>query len=215
MNEFGLKTNLELYSLDDLDLEIWKNINMPDLKYRYQISNYGRFRNATTGNIIKPYFTFRYDSDGTKTVDYYRAVMHTNDPHKTIKVSIHRLVALYFVNNPDTEKYIEVDHKDGNKLNNHYTNLEWVTTKENIIRALDMKLRVPKIGEKNALSKWSESEVRYIWKCIQNKLNYSQIYEKYSTIFENPKSLIQLKNLYYNLTHKTNPKWVHITQRKI
>ncbi len=42
----------------------------------------------------------------------------------------HRLVAEYFV-----DGYFEgavVNHKDGNKLNNHYNNLEWVTQQENI-----------------------------------------------------------------------------------
>jgi hypothetical protein len=42
---------------------------------------------------------------------------------------IHRLVATYFISNPDNKK--EVNHKDCNKLNNNVCNLEWVTSSEN------------------------------------------------------------------------------------
>lgn len=42
---------------------------------------------------------------------------------------VHRLVASLFIPNPD--KKTEVDHKDGNKENNHATNLQWVTHQEN------------------------------------------------------------------------------------
>ena len=49
---------------------------------------------------------------------------------KVRKVKIHRLVAKAFVDNPFN--YETVNHKDGNKLNNDFKNLEWVTLKENI-----------------------------------------------------------------------------------
>lgn len=42
---------------------------------------------------------------------------------------VHRLVAQAFVPNPLANEY--VNHKDGDKLNNHYPNLEWVTAQEN------------------------------------------------------------------------------------
>jgi len=47
---------------------------------------------------------------------------------------VHRMVATAFVHNPDPETFTVVDHIDGDKLNNHYTNLEWVTQSENMRR---------------------------------------------------------------------------------
>jgi hypothetical protein len=47
---------------------------------------------------------------------------------------VHRLVAQTFIDNPNGYKY--VDHKDGNGLNNNFTNLEWVSNSENVNRAI-------------------------------------------------------------------------------
>lgn len=46
---------------------------------------------------------------------------------------VHRLVAEYFVLNPDFKR--EVNHKDGNKQNNSAQNLEWVSRSENVSHA--------------------------------------------------------------------------------
>lgn len=45
---------------------------------------------------------------------------------------VHRLVALHFITKGDGN---EVNHKDGNKRNNHRSNLEWVTRAENMSHA--------------------------------------------------------------------------------
>lgn len=84
----------------------------------YGISNLGNIKNLKKGNILTPclnkngYLTYTFCQNGVK---------------KTFR--IHRLVALYFVENPNNLPY--VNHKDGNKTNNKAENLEWCTAQEN------------------------------------------------------------------------------------
>jgi hypothetical protein len=56
--------------------------------------------------------------------------VHIKIPNKSKMYTVHRLVAKYFVPNPN--KYNVVHHIDGNKLNNNYKNLEWTTQSQNI-----------------------------------------------------------------------------------
>jgi len=56
--------------------------------------------------------------------------------------NVHRLVAVAFIGAAPQGRD-KVNHKDGNKLNNYYTNLEWVSHSENIRHAFSTGLCVP------------------------------------------------------------------------
>ena len=71
---------------------------------------------------------------------------------------VHRLVAMIYIPNPDHKP--QVNHKDGNKLNNHVSNLEWVTNQENRDHALQNGLHCT--GEKCPYAKLTEDNVNYI-----------------------------------------------------
>lgn len=94
---------------------------------RYEISNTGHVRNRYTGRILR----------GARDRDGYLTVMLYTDGDKYTK-KVHRLVAQYFLE-PDPLRD-QVNHKDGNKLNNHVSNLEWCTRSENTRHAYEHKL---------------------------------------------------------------------------
>ena len=101
--------------------EIWKDV----IGYEgiYQISNFGKlksFKKDKNGRILS-----NVNKNG-----WYLTVVLSKSGNKEIKtMRIHRMVAEYFIPNPDNKP--EVNHKDMNKQNNHVDNLEWCTRKEN------------------------------------------------------------------------------------
>lgn len=71
---------------------------------------------------------------------------------------IHRLVAEKYVPNPENKE--QVNHKDGNKLNNSADNLEWMTNQENRTHAVNNFLQLQ--GEDCPYSKLNWEAVEYI-----------------------------------------------------
>lgn len=82
--------------------------------------------------------------------------LHVSINGESFKLSVHRLVAELFIPNPNNLPC--VNHKDGNKLNNHVDNLEWCTYGENLSHAFKTGLRDCD-GEKNSNSKLTNKQV--------------------------------------------------------
>lgn len=122
--------------------EIWKDV--PGFDGMVQASNLGRiksFYGYEYGRILKQ----SYDNNG---YGYYR--VHIN--HR--RYYPYRLIAEAFLPNPENKP--EINHKDGNKLNNRVDNLEWVTRSENMKHAYKLGLQKPSEKQKQAVSKWNK-----------------------------------------------------------
>ena len=152
-------------------MEIWKDI--PGFEGLYQASNEGRIRSLTRQvyNYIKP---GRILKSNIKNSGYlYLSISNGNNKFK--HANVHRLVALAFIPNPDSKP--QVNHKDGNRLNNNVDNLEWCTAKENINHSLDS--RRYKIG----LQKKKETRERsFDLKVFKYKDEVVNLYDSHNTV---------------------------------
>lgn len=112
---------------------------MPVLNnHDYLVSNYGNIRSVKKGIKLVPQVA--------KRGGYLVIKIVYSGKKKCVKV--HRLVAESFLLNPVYKP--QVNHIDGNKLNNHVSNLEWATASENIKHAYALGLNP---GNKEHLSK--------------------------------------------------------------
>jgi len=184
---------------------IWNDIIEDGIFLNYQVSNNGLVRNKITGKILK---------QDISNSGYYRVSIYFNK-HDFKHRSVHRLVAIAFIPNPENKR--EVNHIDGNKLNNNVSNLEWVTRSENEIHAMKTGLFLNS-GSNNANSKYLESQIHMVCKLFENKVPsmlISYITKINKNTLRNIRTGRQWKQIFSQYTIISNERYRNIKYSKL
>lgn len=139
--------------------EQWKLV--PNTRGKYYVSNLGRVKSYHAkdpdGRILKQYTNFNGG--------YFYVGIHVNGV--ATKHYVHRLVAAAFCRRRHDKT--QVDHLNGNRLDNRAENLEWVTRKENMRRAVAAGQIVFFKPGQGANLKLTENQVIAIKKAVRDK----------------------------------------------
>jgi len=171
-----------------MKLEQWKDI----INYEgfYKISNFGnvksvdRYVNSKNGS--KSLKIGRIKKAGV--TNGYRVVLLSKF-NKEKGFGVHRLVAMHFIENIKNKP--EVNHKDGNRLNNHVDNLEWCTSSENSKHSYENKLQISRKGSDHHNAKISEKDVLEILKISSSGFCKKELAKRYNLSYG---SIVRISN---------------------
>lgn len=110
-------------NLQQNQTEIWKDV--PGYEGLYKASNFGKVFSYRTNREI----------GHISNIGYYRCTLSGKE------YFVHRIIASCFLMSQYGKS--EINHIDGNKLNNHVTNLEWCNRAENVRHAIRTGLSKP------------------------------------------------------------------------
>lgn len=152
----------------------WKTIKDFD---NYVVSTNGDIKSkprcGTKGGLIKPFLD-------RKIGGYYKVHLYKNGVQ--YQPFIHRLVAETFL--PKVKDKNEVNHKNGNKLDNRVENLEWCTRSENMLHANEKGL----IGRKRVVQLQKGKVIKIFPNCLraskETGIEYATIYWCLNGIFK-------------------------------
>lgn len=145
-------------------MEQW--IDIPEYEGRYQASNTGHIRsirNFHQNRVLKP---------GLSTSGYL-VVALLSKSHL-----VHRLIAMCFCDNPERKEF--VNHKDGNKLNNNASNLEWCTRQENVDHGYANGLMRKARGINHYKARLTDSDIPKIRELSKSGLSNPEIAKQFS-----------------------------------
>ena len=171
---------------------IYENID----KGRYLINPYGEIYSLYSNRIMR---------QDTNWAGYKRICLITEDGKKR-NFSIHRLVAHTFIINPFPNLYNDVNHINGDKSKNDYTNLEWCNNNQNKHYASEMGLY--EHGEDRYNAVYSDDFAREVCQKFQDGMRYEDVYRYYQNLYPNTGSTIG--SFIYKLYHRRTRS--HITK---
>ena len=165
--------------------ELWKTVK--DYEGKYHVSSIGRVKSTIKGGekILKP----RTAPNGYLHVAFY----------KTSRVTchrVHRLVAMAFIPNPN--ELPQINHIDGNKLNNLAENLEWCNARYNQLHAIALGLVTYDVGEAHHMTPFKNEDIFAIREAYKNGDSQQRIADRYG---------VSQTSIHAIVVRKT---WVHI-----
>ncbi|MDV3822919.1 hypothetical protein CMU07_09145 [Elizabethkingia anophelis] len=170
----------------------------------YEVSNYGNVRSKNRsvltkkGNVIN--FKSKLQKLTLNRIGYYTVCFKVRAINLNKTITVHRLVALAFIENPNN--YPVINHKDLNPLNNNVENLEWCTQSDNIKHAIKHGLIV-----KNS------------FEYKNSKLNIEQLQE-IKELLKDPNHVVKDIAAKFNVTYmviskiKNNRTYQHLSTKK-
>ena len=93
---------------------------------------------------------------------------------------LHRVIAITYIPNPDDLP--QVNHKDGNKSNNNYLNLEWVTGQQNVTHSVEQGL--VKRGNKRPNAMLTDDQVRELRQLRKDGKSYYDLGRQFNIAYQ-------------------------------
>jgi len=156
--------------------EIWKDIE--GFEGFYQVSNKGRVKSLDRTVLGKDSKVYNYKGKILKTpLNTGYPCVYLSKHHKKHTIRVHILVARAFLSKIKGKYF--VNHKDLNKQNNHVSNLEWCTHKENIQHAHFIGVYTAK-GECSGKTNLKKDDIIYIRKRLESGENGTVIAKDYN-----------------------------------
>lgn len=185
------------------------NIIYDNKKTKYIIYEDGTVINSKSGHIMKHELS----------INGYEIVRLSFRKYKRTELFVHRLLAIYFISNPENKEYVH--HKDKNKRNNSLENLQWVTQEEHEILHQNDDSHPFGRNENHYNSKLTNQQVHEICKILEDSsMTQIEIAKKYNV----PTQIIReirvgnnwtdiSKN--YNIKQYHNLEWVAADEKLV
>lgn len=131
-----------------------------------QIEGFKNYAVTECGRVFNTSKETERAQDFNKAVGYFQVDLY--EKNQRTKHYIHRLVAQAYVPNPN--KLPEVNHKDSNRTNNHYSNLEWVTSSGNSLHAVAA-------GQRDHVPRMQQPDIEKAYALVMAGSSYKEVSE--------------------------------------